>query len=84
MSFTNPGDGKRCDWCDTPGIPYEYKGVTLSGLCACEGDHLCPRCRDIYLDQKVEDARELTGVSVISGPGRYRDWSEIRKQIKDR
>lgn len=70
MSHENPGDNLRCDWCDRPGQPYEYKGVTFSGLTACEGDRLCPRCRDRYLDREVTEAVARTPVTVIAA--RYR------------
>ena len=53
VSHECPGDGVRCDWCDRPGQPYEYRGLTFSGLTACEGDQLCRPCRDSYLDQKA-------------------------------
>ncbi len=55
MSFETPGDNVRCDHCNTPGIPYEYRGRTFSGLTACEGDRLCPGCRDAYLDRKSNE-----------------------------
>lgn len=44
MSFEEPGDGKRCDHCDQPGEPYEYKGKQFSGLHANRGEKLCSRC----------------------------------------
>jgi len=80
VSFENPGDNKRCDHCNAPGVPYEYRGKTFSGLTACEGDKLCPRCRDAYLDQANGEARDRAGVSVIAAPYRYRDWPEMRRK----
>lgn len=34
MSFENPGDGKRCDHCDIPGIKYETLSPNRGG-CLC-------------------------------------------------
>jgi uncharacterized protein CbrC (UPF0167 family) len=36
----------RCTHCHRPGVPYQYRGQTFSGLCAFEGERLCPACRD--------------------------------------
>ena len=82
MSFENPGDDVRCDHCDTPGEPYEYKGKIFSGLTAWEGERLCPRCRDHKWDREVTPVIENAPVSVISGPYRYRDWQQIKERIK--
>ena len=67
MSHEFPGDDKRCDWCDTPGIPYDYNGMTFSGLCSTDEGKLCPSCRDRYCDRRnVERAADWFGVSVES------------------
>lgn len=79
MSFENPGDNIRCDHCDTPGIPYEYNGLTFSGLTAWHGERLCPRCRDHKWEVEVAQPAREAPVSAISGPYRYRDWTSIRK-----
>lgn len=63
MSLAYPGDDIRCDWCDRPGEPFEYKGHTFSGLCPCEGDKLCLVCVVEYLYQKSR----AHGVNVIYG-----------------
>lgn len=55
VSHECPGDNLRCDWCNRPGEPYEYRGQAFSGLTACEGDRLCPACRDQYLEQKANE-----------------------------
>lgn len=55
MSFEFPGDNKRCDHCDQPGVPYEYMGRTFSGLVPNEGERLCPRCNGFKHDQFVAE-----------------------------
>ena len=41
MSIGHPGDGKGCDHCDRPGVPYAYRGQEFSGLIANRGERLC-------------------------------------------
>jgi hypothetical protein len=53
VSLESPGDNIRCDWCNLRGVPYEYRGMPFSGLTACEGERLCPACRDKYVDEKI-------------------------------
>jgi hypothetical protein len=43
----------RCDRCGKRGQPYRYHGQEFSGLCAYEGENLCPSCRDHKLDEQV-------------------------------
>ena len=54
MSFAQPGDDKRCDHCDRPGEPYEYRGQRFSGLCSYEGEKLCPGCRDRQVEGQAQ------------------------------
>ncbi|MBF6333659.1 hypothetical protein [Nocardia transvalensis] len=56
MSIETPGDDKRCDHCDAPGIPYEYKGRQFSGLTANRGERLCPRCSEWVCQRDTEEA----------------------------
>lgn len=75
MSFENPGDDKRCDWCNKPGVPYTYKGLEFSGLCSTDEGKLCPLCRDHYLDQRsprLEDI-PITVIAVRHRP-EYADY----------
>ena len=44
-----------CDWCERPGVPYEYKGQIFDGLCPFKGDKLCPSCRDARDDAEGVD-----------------------------
>lgn len=46
MSLEAPGDDKRCDHCDRPGVPYRYHGKRFSGLTSNKGEKLCPTCLD--------------------------------------
>jgi len=50
-----------CSWCGRPGEPYEHNGVRFDGLTACQGDRLCKRCSDSYLEntpgQGMPDSR---------------------------
>lgn len=39
-----------CTSCHRAGVPYEYKGITFSGLCARKGERLCHPCRDAAMD----------------------------------
>ncbi|MEV0237526.1 hypothetical protein [Nonomuraea sp. NPDC050786] len=55
MSHENPGDGKRCDHCNQPGIPYTYKGRAFSGLISNRGEKLCPTCNGHEHDRFVHD-----------------------------
>lgn len=55
MSFECPGDDKRCDHCNRPGLPYEYKGRIFSGLTANRGDRVCPWCLDIALKAEMDE-----------------------------
>lgn len=36
----------RCSSCGQRGQPYEYRGLLFGGLCARQGERLCPPCRD--------------------------------------
>ena len=58
MSHEFPGDGVRCDHCDTLGIPYTYRGRTFSGLTPNRGERLCSRCLDAEM---TREANEPTG-----------------------
>ncbi|WP_040829064.1 hypothetical protein [Nocardia jiangxiensis] len=65
MSIEFPGDDKRCDWCDKLGVPYEYKGLTFSGLCSTDEGKLCPGCRDTYCDNRNDErAADYYGLTV--------------------
>ena len=55
MSLEHPGDDRRCDWCDRPGVPYTYHEQAFSGLCPCEGERLCPTCVEEYLRRKRDE-----------------------------
>ena len=44
-----------CDWCERPGVPYEYKGQIFDGFCPFKGDKLCPSCRDARDDAEGVD-----------------------------
>jgi hypothetical protein len=48
----------RCSWCGKPGTPYEHNGVRFDGLVACQGDRLCSRCTDSYLENTPLLVRE--------------------------
>lgn len=50
MSFETPGDGIRCDHCNAKGHPYEYRGITFSGLTPNRGEQLCSQCLDRAVD----------------------------------
>ncbi len=66
MSFEEPGDGRLCDHCNRPGVPYEYQGETFSGLTAYLGDRLCARCRDIALDREAREATENAPITIYA------------------
>jgi hypothetical protein len=55
MSLENPGDNRCCDHCDQPGVPYEYKGKTFSGLVANRGERLCRRCLGFALEAEADE-----------------------------
>ncbi len=70
----------RCSWCGKPGIPYEHRGVRFDGLTACQGNRLCSRCTDSYLENTPLLVREC---QTPDDPGRLYDlnpktwdWSE--------
>lgn len=75
MSIEFPGDDKRCDWCDTPARPYEYRGRKFSGLTAFKGDKLCPACRD----QRMNDE----GVNILVHDDRPTIGSYVRNTVRD-
>jgi hypothetical protein len=54
VSFEDPGDGRLCDHCNRPGVPYEYRGETFSGLTANRGEWLCRRCLDIAVNVEID------------------------------
>jgi len=84
VSFENPGDGKRCDHCDAPGVPYTYKGVAQSGLIANQGERLCPGCNGRKHDAFVADLVENTPVYVCAGRYRFADYRPpSRKKKRD-
>lgn len=74
MSFENPGDNIRCDHCNRPGVPYEYRGITFSGLHANQGDRLCPDCNGRDHDRTVREIRDQTPVTVLARGGSFA-WS---------
>jgi len=51
----------RCTWCHRPGVPYEYKGQTFSGLCAFKGARLCQACRDARMETEGVDILVIDG-----------------------
>lgn len=91
MSHEHPGDGLRCDHCDQPGIPYEYKGRTFSGLISNQGEKLCPRCNGHEHDRFV---RERSDYSVqitvplelrgVDGKDAAREGRRLLSKIKNR
>jgi hypothetical protein len=40
-----------CSWCGKAGEPFEHNGVRFDGLTPVEGERLCPRCSQTYLDE---------------------------------
>lgn len=54
MSFEEPGDDKRCDHCNHPGKPYEYRGEQFSGLFPNRGERLCSPCLDIAVQAELD------------------------------
>lgn len=66
----------NCDWCGTPGVPYEYNGAEFSGLCSYEGEQLCPKCRDRklndHLNQPVGWAQVPASQYILPVAYRYR------------
>jgi hypothetical protein len=71
-----------CSWCGRPGEPYEYKGVRFDGLVACQGDRLCKRCADAYLESTPLLVEEVTWTGMVRSSRVYDpnprtwDWSE--------
>jgi hypothetical protein len=69
-----------CSWCGKPGEPYEHKGVRFDGLTACQGERLCGRCADTYLEGTpllVKDCLYQDGPSALYDLNRNTAaWSE--------
>jgi hypothetical protein len=69
-----------CSWCGKPGTPFEHNGVRFDGLVACQGDRLCSRCTDSYLENTPLLVRECRtaddpGVLYDLNPVTW-EWSE--------
>lgn len=71
-----------CSWCGKPGTPYEHNGVRFDGLVACEGDRLCSRCTDSYLENTPLLVEEVVMTGLVESRRVYDlnpktwDWSE--------
>jgi hypothetical protein len=75
MSIETPGDNKRCDHCNAPGQPYEYRGQKFSGLIARKGERLCRPCCDAI--GKIE------GVDILVTDGRPGIPDRIYNTVRD-
>jgi len=76
MSIEHPGDNVACDYCNTPGKPYTYRGHDYSGLTAYKHSRLCPPCRDRRMDAE--------GVSILVIDDRPSVPDYVYNTVRDR
>jgi hypothetical protein len=69
-----------CDYCHSPGQPYEYKGIQFDGLVPYHGDRICSRCCDRAHRDYLAELGELVPVYVFQG--RHREHKPLPSHLR--